>query len=465
MKRSSRVILATPGEQLATPAGGGAGPGGIGTFRRQRGLIDPVRAFFLLIIVGVICGTLFGTDSLRTGGSLQVLDVLVLRPIRGAFYLSQGWPLLGLLVLALVGFASTRQYRGRDLAILSGTGPVTLLLGYVAVLAVFSPYPDAVAWRFGVFQVYVLPLILAGILLGAAKGVAALRYGFLVFGVLWLVVVALRQWGLSPPSFLDVQDPSTGRLVLESDFITTAQACFASSLAFLLSAWGTTKKVRQLGLGGLGLALAFVGLQTGARGPLLGFLVVALAFAVLALSSWKQRTVVVMALAVALVVIGRRPELVVTGKALEHFRWEDVQWKDESFQIRAYYFSQALHAEPSLFGSGLGAGSAIGFGSDDYVHNLVLEMYVEGGIVGLSIMCAAFWYCTLRIWRNWKGTRSLDSLFLILLLAFYLMCGQFSGTLLGTGGLWLVMTVGCTACSVRTARQVGQELEASDGRS
>ena len=130
---------------------------------------------------------------------------------------------------------------------------------------------------------------------------------------------------------------------------------------------------------------------------------------------------------------------------------------DERFS----FYSAVLSSEPTLFGRGIGAFGDYAHRSDEYVHNLFLEAYFETGIVGLLLLSWAVLGGFRALSRAYWSTCHDGILFCLIVLVFYFVEAQFSGTLLGNKGLLPFLLLGyCVAGGKYQRGRPGQRQHA-----
>lgn len=195
-------------------------------------------------------------------------------------------------------------------------------------------------------------------------------------------------------------------------------------LCVVAFAMGLRRRNDWLALGGMVVAGALVVL-TGSRGALLattGGMAVVLYF-----NTARIRRIVAVGLVVAVVTIGVLELTDFGAQVLEMFRHRVLQLAVEdrydSGRTAVYLSAWELGLDAPLFGIGL-AGFAV-VGNHVYPHNLFLEVFCEGGLVGLALLMLLLGPPLAAIVRRRSGADPRDhAAFVVALLS-----AQFSGDL------------------------------------
>lgn len=98
-----------------------------------------------------------------------------------------------------------------------------------------------------------------------------------------------------------------------------------------------------------------------------------------------------------------------------------------------YYRAYKLGLEKPIFGAGLAAFPGLGLGV--YPHNFFLEIFCEGGIVGLAAIMFTFLFLLRYLWKNRENSDGATSSALIMILA----ASQISGDFYDSRGLFIFM--------------------------
>lgn len=192
-------------------------------------------------------------------------------------------------------------------------------------------------------------------------------------------------------------------------------------------AMGLRRRNDGLTLGGMVVAGALVVLS-GSRGALLataGGMAVVLYF-----NTSRIRKVVTVGLVVAVVTIGVLELTDFGAQVLEMFRHRVLQLAVEdrydSGRTAVYQSAWELGLDAPLFGIGL-AGFAVA-GNHVYPHNVFLEVFCEGGLVGVVLLMLLLWPPLAAIARRRSGADPRDhAAFIVALIS-----AQFSGDLYDT---------------------------------
>jgi O-antigen ligase len=209
----------------------------------------------------------------------------------------------------------------------------------------------------------------------------------------------------------------------------------------------------------LAIILVSVGLAltTGARGPLLAFIIGVVSLVALARFSIRRRLLTgvlgCLLFSSALVVLpevspesGRRV-FGLLGQVIPSLDKYGTGAAKLEADGRHERFEEAISAPLSLFGRGVGAyGERVG-DPTEYIHNLFLEAYYETGLAGIAVISFVFLYCCTELLRFSIKGRKLAQ-FCFGSMVFYLVDAQFTGTLIDNVGSLSFLVLGFMAIGV-----------------
>ena len=288
----------------------------------------------------------------------------------------------------------------------------------------------------------IAPAVLLVLPLCERTGARLFWAGLVVAGVLFCVslmgsgqmVSVLRGEG-----FRGTLDSEAGRLDLATDTITSSSILAQCVLALLLLLLANFRKVScWLVSIPVCVSLGLIAVLTGSKGPVLAFLVSVLA--VTGAMGTKRAKYVVMALAllaVGLWIYGG--DFTGYEGAVNHL---SVGLDDAN---RQSFYQSVIGSAPTIFGNGVGSWApSMGYGLGGYVHNSMLEVYYEMGLVGAGLF---FWAVGAVGWSLFRAARANgDPIqgFALAYLVYGLTLSMVSGSIFGDGELWVGLLLGCT---------------------
>lgn len=295
--------------------------------------------------------------------------------------------LLVVVALYTIWHVATRPIRRQTLVAIALFGVFATYYALTVLWSSSTAYADWKALRL----VTVISLLFVGCALyfgGHRDRLPRFYFVALVFGGLVTVdtiyTLAILGYGNSP--YLDVNYILSSRpigvgIILATYFLVTID-----------------RRALRAVLAGSVFVMVFAMFQTGARGPLValvGALVVFAGWLYLQLDLSVSRSQLVAAAASSVVGFG---VLVVTAgttveRMLRLFRWDE----EVSGAARVDLFTSAVQywLEQPLIGHGIGSFPVLYSGEDEryYPHNIVLEVGVEAGLVGVVLFVAFSAWC------------------------------------------------------------------------
>lgn len=370
---------------------------------------------------------------------------LLLSAIRGVLYFAGGafvvWPLV--MIYFVVRAPKVSRFRWATL------WPVVVLMVFMGLMTLLSGARRAVEIRGAYFFPYLLPAMVSLLHCMDRKGIQLVRAWIIGAATVYIIMLAiwgrfalLLGGGMAAVTGLAVQmgnEPETGRLILQSDTITTASIFFLAALAGIslsleLKRWRVC--VGVLAISAVSIAIA---LLAGARGPLLGFM--AASVTLLGSSRIAMKRSLLIGAVGCLGLVGALkllPQVApqsadrifgLLGQAIPALDTYGSTAVSTDAEVRSSFYAIASSAPFSLFGRGVGA-----FGEDsgdpgEYAHNLFLEAYYETGVVGVVVIGWIFFSCLAQLLKLSISGSSIAP-FCLSGLTFCMVVAQFSGTLL-----------------------------------
>lgn len=264
-----------------------------------------------------------------------------------------------------------------------------------------------------------LPLTLPIILVRTRRGVERHLYGVVAVAV--AVVVVSPTWGdgrLAPRVGNIIE---LGRIAALGVLVSAVLAIVQGKPKLLLAA----------------APCAYVALATGSRGPLVGLLVAGAYLALgVRLRRRRRHRAVRIASMVVLIASVAAAWSSAPDESLDRFSFVH----DRNSELRSRMFDEAVSLSMRTPG-GLGwgqFGEAVDWLHDDaYPHNMLLEIWVEGGLVaGLGMVLLIAWPLV-GLWRSRDPLGRLVGA----TLAYWLIAASFSGSFFFNRGLFLALGV------------------------
>lgn len=419
----------------------------------------------------VLVANLFGDGAFRIPGIDRNSGLLGLglSAVRGILLYAGGPLFVGPLAIAYLAIEA-RKSRAFQWTTL---WPVGVLLVFLGVMALESDATRAVEVRLTYFLLYAAPAMVAMLHCLDRRGIQLVRAWITGAAVVLLAMfvasgklaaVLSGDVALLTSSMVSDGSQEAGRLVLQSDTITTASLLYLSALSSISWALDPGRRKGRAGVILIAALSVAVALITGARGPLIGFLSALAALMVCADTSWTRRIVVVAvgavafagSLAVLIEMVPRSSDRIVDllGRVVPALNTSLSASAALQMEERVQLFAKAQSEPISLLGRGVGA-----FGEDQgdpnlYVHNLFLEGHYETGFIGVLVIGGVFFGTLLQLLRRaWTG--STIASFSLCVLVFYFVNAQFSGTLLSNQTLLGSLVLGRMTLAVEPRESDG----------
>lgn len=339
--------------------------------------------------------------------------------------------LAGLVLLPGVLAAPARRETGSAPRFITG---LILFLTYIASTSLWSPTgadPENVMADFAVMCGFVL--------IGA---LCALRLDASAWQLFWVVVIGVSLV-FALAGFADGGLGSTRMSAFGGGpnvfvRIVGVGAVVGAFLAF--------RSGRMTWFGATAL-LVSAAVLSGSRGGMLA-LSAALVVAALVGIRWliERRQVAVFVIGISVTTLAA---FAVLGDALEEvlfsrFGEQLIDQGQTAGRGELYEAGLEIWAESMAVGNGIGSFATLHGGGFTYTHNIVLDVLVDGGVLGLLLFLAALVAPGLRVWSTSHGVDSPLAATLALLI---LVASQFSGTYYDTRFLWFFLGLACIAAA------------------
>lgn len=289
-------------------------------------------------------------------------------------------------------------------------------------------------------------IVLLALPLCYRKGVNLFWMGMAVAGLLFFTALLfsgqlfsiLRGQGL-----IGVAGPElTGRLTLGADTITSASVMYQCVLAGVFWLLASPRKV-GLWLVGIPILASLCGMAilTGSKGPLLAFGVALLT--IFSGKGFKGAIYGLLAVGMVVAVLWNGQEV------LNHYSGA-VDHLSIGLQepARTSYYESVFRSVPTFLGNGVGSWAFdSGFAPGYYVHNSLLEVYFEMGLVGAGLFLWAVGSVGLSLLRVVRTHRDPVAGFVLAYFVYGLVFSMISGSIFGDTVLLLGMVLGCTRFS------------------
>jgi O-antigen ligase len=363
-------------------------------------------------------------------------------PPKISIYLITGWILIALFIALL-----------RDGAVLPfgtlGSGPVLLTLGLVGLMLVrlgASEVPAYGSYKLQLFVAKAVIALFAGIVI--AKG----RKHFDLWLVVMLVFAALSGMTLIRQILAGTADASTGgRLALFQDAspIQLGRAAAYGLLVgiYLLVAGGPfwRKLVALVSVPVLAVTL----LAAGSRGPTLSIVVGLVVLFALTMSepgARRRLVLVAVGLVAAAILVGQLVPGQDLNRSLSILLGGDTAGHGGlDANGRFALFSAGWNLFTSHPFLGIGTGSFAAISPELYPHNILLEVGVEYGILGVALIVGILFLgfrASLRAWRVGTGADRSRAALVVALLAAAVTNAFVSGGLESSSEVWLAVGLG-----------------------
>lgn len=291
------------------------------------------------------------------------------------------------------------------------------------------------------------PIALLALPLCRRRGGELFWYGMTVAGIIFFMTLLFSGQFTSivrGEGLIGLSDETSSRLHLGLDPISSASKVYQCVLAGIL--WLFTyprKSASNLLILASCAGLLVCGVMTGSKGPLVSLLVAIATFQLVKrvhVTKW-----VYLAIIGGIFYMYGLPILSNYEDSLKHLM---IGFSDES---RHMFYSYVLNSVPTLFGNGVGS-----FTKDVgvvYVHNSILEMYFEMGVIGAGL----FIWAVVAMMRKLIQAANQDPVasFILSYFVYSLTFSMFSGSIFGDTELWLAFVLGFTPfCKHEQGNQV-----------
>lgn len=396
---------------------------------------------------GLFCLTaaVYREDCLRVPGLEGGLIGRFLYVIRGIIYVHYTY-LVWFIVAA--GIVLTPGRRTETLWRVRACLFFLVWVAFYAMRSIVSDMgPIGAHFRLQLLFLYQLPVLLPLLLLRFPGAVIAVRNWFFWAGTIQVLasIILRKMTGASLTDLAAGQEFESGRLILQSDTITTALLLFQTAFCGMSILMDGNMGRRTKGVAyGIVPVTIFLALSTGSRGPIVSFVgVLALLLGFSAINARKITPFIagaVFAMVAAVLLMPMYSEK--GGERLRAFG-EDVLSRgtsEESTLNRLRNFTDVLESKPTFMGNGVASfGLRVG-DPKDYPHNLFLEAYYETGLLGLLLFASVIIYYFSRAAKITYRRPSHEHIFCLTCLTFYLSENMFSGTFAGSA-MWAVFLI------------------------
>ena len=284
-----------------------------------------------------------------------------------------------------------------------------------------------------------VPIALLALPFCRRRGCELFWYGMTAAGIFFFMTLLLSGQLISimrGEGLIGLMDETSSRLQLGLNTITSASIMYQCALAGILWLLMYARKsastlVLLVSCG----SLLLCGVMTGSKGPLVS-LIVAIAIFLVVKKAHRTKWVYLVVIGGIFFYYGL-PVLSNYEGSLHHLL---IGFSDEN---RRMFYSYVLNSVPTLFGNGVGSFTHdIGFSSGGYVHNSILEMYYEMGLIGAGL----FIWAMVAMGRKLILAARQDSAanFVLVYFVYSLTLSMFSGSIFNDQELWVALVLGST---------------------
>ena len=390
-------------------------------FHLERTILDYA---LLLCFVGFF----FGTNVFRLT-YVPGLD-FGLYLIRGTLFVMSHYFLWPIVCLTLLLKLKSSHYRTLMAEQIRSNWLFLVFLAYLIGNAFLSPAQGMAFSRLNIFLKYVLPMIAIAFMFPGVNAVSYIRTSFIVYGFIYCFFLLLNRSDME--IFSRNVLTSESRLAVIDSPLATGYLFLICALALISDLLLHHKKtLNSLSFLGICAVLIINAFFTGSRGPMIAFLVTLIVLVIF--GHWKlwSKSLIIMIIAVIAYFIYNKMLFLLPLEIT--YRFENIVDPN-----REYFYSMVLHYPATLFGQGVG--TFLSFANIEYggyVHNLILEAYLETGLVGLALLVGVYFVAFKRVIRMYRLTRHPSAQFCLVGLIFYFIATNFSGHLLGHKDLYL----------------------------
>ena len=281
------------------------------------------------------------------------------------------------------------------------------------------------------------PVAVMAIPLYNSKNIIFVLYGFVIAAisfVIFLVISGQLFSIISGAGVIGGMTEMSGRIELGTDTISSASLVYQCALAcivFILYGKQTNSQRQVLLI--IVIILFICGVVTGSKGPLIAFIISVF------IALWNKKiNIYQLCFFIALISVLYlfiSPILNVYSEAFIHLTDKDIG--------REGLYNIVIESMPKIMGNGLGSFMENNkIGSIYYVHNSVLEVYYEMGVIGIIL----FIIMVIKILRNLLKAAKNDiaAKFILSYFVYAFTFSMFSGTIFSDTELWFAISLACT---------------------
>lgn len=263
--------------------------------------------------------------------------------------------------------------------------------------------------------------------------------GLIVSGFLFVMSLLFSgqlQSVISGGGFIGIYNDQ-GRLALNTDTITSASIMYQCALATIFWIIANPKKENIISVLFIFVLLG-IAILTGSKGPAIGFVLSLIPIGFYRNIKNKGFFFVVLFVFVALL-WNSQAILGDYSNAANHLA------VDINEELRIYFYNSVIESVPTLIGNGIGSwGVTFAGGSEKYVHNSILEVYYEMGLVGACLFLWALGNIGIRLFKVLRSESNPVVGFLLAYFVYGVVTSMFSGSIFGDTVLWVGLVLSCT---------------------
>lgn len=330
--------------------------------------------------------------------------------------------LTGALIIVFVILLQLRKVRGYDSSVLFGF--ITLFFGYMLLTPLWSPEPSLVFYK--IYELASIWLVL--FLVYNLFSIGDFRENFWDYTVIITGLLALI--GFIEIIFLG----GSGRLaVLGGGPIIYARFMGVLCIISLYRVFETEKYLKWLPPAVIALILLFL---TGARGPFLANFITIFLLLFFWRRKWKFNLKFYALGLISIIIISFSPFWNQLISFIQN-RIIALTFIQRHTAGRTSLYAGAWEAirENPIFGFGLDYFQTLNIRDHTYPHNLLLEIGVEGGVIGLTLFFLVLGWALITFF---KKRNEIDVLSCCLFI-FFLINSQFSGDIYDNRGVFLFL--------------------------
>lgn len=331
-----------------------------------------------------------------------------------------------------------------------------VLFAFILVSALYTNSPFGANERLGMFCIYVVPLLVVAFMFSHKNDIILFRDAVFILSIAFLFLYFMRVGnpflvisGHSPRDYLTIG--SGGQItLLEGNPIRSACFFFIGAISGISIAISTKALKKRVFLLGIVILMVMAALSSGSLGPTVSFLFCLLCFVIFATRVKMLQKLVLLAslsviLSIAFVGLSKKESVLIKRSLVRTMSIKG----EEDWRRGAYLF--VLKSPPTLLGHGLASfwKNYRDSDSSSYVHNTLLEMYFEGGIVGLTLYLWMVFSLLKSLYKSLKIEYDPAIFFCLFGFLFFFVESFFSGTFLSSDwflcfyflGTWSLVSV------------------------